>query len=258
LKKRIWVLTLFPEYFDAFLKCGVAGKALANERMIHEKNQFELNIVNIRDYALNKYKSVDDTAYGGGAGMVMLPEVLKNAFMKGIVEAGQYRENFKDQLHVIYTSPRGKTWDSDYAKNISSRFFQFEPNEKDLVFICGRYEGIDERFLANYVDEHISLGDFILTGGELAVLVFLDSSLRYVPGVLGNKVSAEEESFENNLLEQPQYTKPREFEGIQVPEIMLSGHHEKIKKFEFEEKMRMTKLYRPDLYEKYEQKKGKK
>lgn len=250
--KKIWVLTLFPEYFEAFLKCGVAGKALSNERMINEENRFELKVVNIRDYALNKYKSVDDTAYGGGAGMVMLPEVLKNAFLKGVVEVGGY-DNYKEQLHVIYTSPRGKTWDSDYAKNIANNYFQFKESEKDLVFLCGRYEGIDERFLQNYVDEHISLGDFILTGGELAVLVFLDSSLRYVPGVLGNKVSAEEESFENFLLEYPQYTKPREFEGLAVPETILSGHHENIKKYQLEERIRMTKTYRNDLYEKYKE-----
>ncbi|MFZ4714852.1 MAG: tRNA (guanosine(37)-N1)-methyltransferase TrmD [Bacteriovoracaceae bacterium] len=249
--KRIWIITLFPEYFIPFLEHGVAGKALRNERAVKDENTFELKLLNLRDFALNKYKSVDDTSYGGGAGMVMLPDVLKNALFKGVIEAGAYGEDYKKKLHVVFPSPRGKTWTNEYCKDFATRFYQFKEAEKDLVFICGRYEGIDERFIQNYVDEQMSVGDFILTGGELAVLSILDSSLRYVPGVLGNKLGAQEESFENFLLEQPQYTKPREFESLPVPEELVSGHHENILKYQLKERERLTKLHRPDLWEKY-------
>ncbi len=249
--KRIWVITVFPEYFTTFKNCGVAGKALSNERAVTDDTRFELNILNLRDFSLNKYKSVDDTSYGGGAGMVMLPEVLKNALINGVVIPGNYGENFKEKIHVVFPSPRGKTWTNNYCKDFANRFYQFNDDEKDLVFICGRYEGIDERFITNYVDEQISVGDYILTGGELATLTILDSSLRYVPGVLGNKCGPQEESFEEDLLEQPQYTKPREFEGLSVPEELVSGHHEKINQFQLAERERLTQAYRPDLWEKY-------
>jgi tRNA (guanine37-N1)-methyltransferase len=256
MQKKIWVITLFPEYFSTFIECGVAGKALRNERAVTDENRFEFNVINLRDYALNKYKSVDDTSYGGGAGMVILPEVLKNALFKGIIEPGLYGENYKQKLHIVFPSPRGKTWTNEYCKDFAQRFYQFTNEEKDLVFICGRYEGIDERFIQNYVDEQISVGDYILTGGEIATLAIIDSSLRYVPGVLGNKLGPTEESFENFLLEQPQYTKPREFEGLTVPEELLSGHHENISKYQLKERERLTKIHRPDLWEKYQ--KGKK
>lgn len=255
MQKTIWVITLFPDYFMPFLENGVAGKALRNERAVNEENSFSLKILNLRDFALNKYKSVDDTSYGGGAGMVMLPDVLKNALMKGVVEAGGYGENYKQKLHVIFPSPRGKTWTNEGCKDFAHRFYKFQAEEKDLVFICGRYEGIDERFIQNYVDEQLSVGDYILTGGELAVLTILDSSLRYVPGVLGNKLGPQEESFEQNLLEQPQYTKPREFEALSVPDELVSGHHENILKYQLRERERLTKLHRPDLWQKYQKEK---
>lgn len=253
--KKIWILTLFPEYFLPLKNCGIAGKALSNERMENKDNQFEFNLINIRDFTLNKYKSVDDTSYGGGAGMVMLPEILKNAFLNGVVKAGNYGDNYKEKLHFVFPSPRGKIWSNVAAKKFSSDYFSFTEGEKDLVFLCGRYEGVDERFITNYIDEEISLGDYVLTGGEIATMCILDSALRFIPGVLGNKLGAIEESFESGLLEEPQYTKPSVFENLAVPEILLSGHHAHIEKYKLEEKLRVTKKYRQDLYEIYKGKK---
>lgn len=256
MKKNIWIVTLFPEFFSPLLNCGVAGKALSGSRMENPDNSFAIHLVNPRDYVLNKYKSVDDTAYGGGAGMVMLPEILKRTLLEGIVAKGNYGENFKEKLHVIFPSPRGKVWSNSLAREFTKKNLSFNETEKDLVFICGRYEGIDERFIQHYVDEEISIGNYILTGGELAVMCILDSALRFVPGVLGNKMGANEESFENGLLEEPQYTKPQVFEGLNVPEVLLNGHHANIQKFNLEEKIRITKNYRPDLWELYLEKQG--
>lgn len=242
--KRIWILTLFPEYFKTLMDCGIAGQALRGERSDGDF-KFEVHLINIRDYATTKYKSVDDSPYGGGPGMVMRADILKEALFKGVVEAGQYLSE-KD-LHVIYTSPRGRVWNNKVAREFGTT--HLSNSHKDVVFVCGRYEGVDERFLEKYVNEYYSIGDVVLTGGEIAVMLMLDSAIRFVPGILGNKLSSEHDSFEDGLIEYPQYTKPREFEGMEVPAVLVEGHHKKIQEWQKEEKIRLTKIYRPDLLE---------
>ncbi|EQC49341.1 tRNA (guanine(37)-N(1))-methyltransferase [Bacteriovorax sp. BSW11_IV] len=243
---RIWIITLFPEYFAPLKDVGVAGQALQGMR----GEGIELHTVLLRDYSPKGHKGVDDAPYGGGPGMVMRADVLKNALMEGIVGPGQYGENFKDKLHVIYTGPRGKVWNNEYCKDLAGRYLG-ENKTKDLVFICGRYEGIDERFLEEYVDETICLGDFVLTGGEIPVMAIIDSAMRFSKGVLGNNESANLDSFEDGLLEHAQYTRPMEFDGKKVPEVLLSGHHKNIELHRQKEKEYFTKKFRPDLYEKY-------
>jgi tRNA (guanine37-N1)-methyltransferase len=242
--KKIWILTLFPEYFKPLLDCGIAGSALRGERS--EDIKFDVHLVNIRDYSTTKYKSVDDSPYGGGPGMVMKADILRDALIKGVVEKGGYTG--VEDLIVVYTSPRGVVWNNKVAREFGTE--KLSHTSKDLVFICGRYEGVDERFLEKYVNEFYSIGDFVLTGGELAVMIMLDSSIRFVPGILGNKLSSEYDSFEDGLIEYPQFTKPPEFEGMTVPEILLSGHHKKIEEWQKAEKKRMTKKWRPELLEK--------
>lgn len=252
MKKRIWVLTLFPDFFKAFTECGVIGQVLRNKREL--ESEFEFNIVDIREYALNKYKSVDDTPFGGGPGMVMKADVLFNTLDKGVrVPAGH--EDFK-KMHVIYTSPRGSVWDRDECHQFSQTYLQANQLEtqKEIVFICGRYEGIDERFLESYVDQFISIGDYVLTGGELAVMSILDSSFRFIDGVLGNEDSYQQDSFENGLIEYPQYTKPRDFQGHEIPEVLLSGHHKKIQEYQIQKQEEFTQKHRPDLWKKYQSK----
>ena len=241
IKRRIWILTLFPEYFKPFLECGISGSAFRGERS--EGIKFELHFVNIRDYSTTNYKSVDDTPYGGGPGMIMRGDILRDALVKGVVEQGEY-QGLQD-LHVIYASPRGRPWSNVVAREFGIRTLSHPT--KDVVFICGRYEGVDERFLEKYVNEYYSLGDFVLTGGEIAVMAILDSAIRFVPGILGNKLSSEYDSFEDGLLEYPQYTRPADFEGLHVPEVLLSGHHKKIQEWQLEEKKKMTKKWRKDL-----------
>lgn len=248
--RRIWVLTLFPEFFDSLLSCGVVGQALRGERT----QQIELKTLNPRDYAPSNYKGVDDSPYGGGPGMVMRADILKSALMEGVVKAGSYdSQNYKDQLKVIYTAPRGKVWNHSTCVSFAERMWGGE-RAYDLVFICGRYEGIDERFIQNDVDEIFSLGDFVLSGGEIAVMAMLDSALRFMPGVLGNKLSSAEDSFSQGLIEHPQYTRPAEYEGLSVPSVLLSGHHEKIQKYQTQQAQELTQNLRPDLWEKYQQK----
>lgn len=240
MKKRIWIITLFPQYFSSFLELGIIGSVLKGKR----GPQFEVNTISLRDFSPNDYKGVDDAPFGGGPGMVIRADILKAALM-GVVEQGSYGENFKEKLHVVYPSPRGRLWENSYCKEFARK--NFSQDSKDLVFICGRYEGIDERFIEKYIDEEISLGDFILTGGELATMVILDSSLRFVEGVLGNKESAEFESFQNQMLEGPQFTRPREFEGLEVPSVLISGNHAEISKYQERERHRVTEKFRPDL-----------
>jgi tRNA (guanine37-N1)-methyltransferase len=242
MKKRIWILTLFPEFFKPLLECGIAGQALRGERGQGEFG-LELITVNIRDYAQNKYKSVDDSPYGGGPGMVMRADILRDALLQGVVAAGAYAS--LDDLQVIYTSPRGRVWNNLLAREFGTQ--NLSASSQDLVFICGRYEGVDERFLEKYVQAYYSLGDYVLTGGELAVMVMLDSAVRFVPGILGNKLSSTSDSFEDGLIEYPQYTKPREFEGLEVPPVLLEGHHQKILQWQEEQKREMTRRFRPDL-----------
>lgn len=240
--KRIWILTLFPEFFKPLLECGIAGQALRGERNSDEF-KFQVGFVNIRDYSVTKYKSVDDTPYGGGPGMVMRADILRDALVKGVVEAHGYKS--LNELHVVYTSPRGIVWNNKIAREFGAG--PLSAPEKDVVFICGRYEGIDERFLEKYVNEFYSVGDYVLTGGEIAVMAILDSAVRFVPGVLGNKLSSVVDSFEDGMIEHPQYTKPQEFEGATVPDVLTGGHHKKIVEWQKAEKLRLTKKHRPDL-----------
>ncbi len=241
MQRRVWILTLFPEFFRPLLDCGIAGQALRGARAdgIH----FSVETVNIRNWGMGNYKAVDDTPFGGGPGMIMRADVLRAALLEGVVQAGGYQS--LAELEVIYTSPRGQVWDNQVARAFAGEVLA----QKDVVFICGRYEGIDERFLERYVNRVYSIGDYVLTGGEIAVMALLDSSVRFVEGILGNKASANEDSFEDGLLECPQYTKPREFEGVDVPEILLSGHHAKIQAWQLEQKRALTKKLRPDLWQ---------
>lgn len=255
MKRKIFIITLFPEYFEPLINCGVVGQALRGERVDTENPlQFEINCLNPRDFTVNNYKGVDDTPFGGGAGMVIRADVLKKTLLEGVVQAHGYTDH--RDLHVIYTSPRGQVWNDQSAKTFADTYFNPKHAGQDLVYICGRYEGVDERFLQLYVNEYFSIGDFVLSGGEIAVLTMLDSALRFAPAVLGNRVSFEDESFSQGLIEYPQYTKPRSFEGMDVPEVLMSGHHKNIKQFQHEQALAMTKKWRPDLYQNYLNKKA--
>ena len=217
------VLTLFPQMFSS-LKESIIGRAV-KDKIIN------INTVNIRDFSKNKHNKVDDTPYGGGAGMVIMPDVVYRAY-----NSLENKENAK----VIYMSPQGKKLNQKKVLEFSK--------EKHLIILCGHYEGIDQRVLDKIVDEEISIGDYVLTGGELPAMVLIDSVSRYVEGVL-SKDSIKEESFSNNLLEYPQYTRPEIFEGIKVPEILLSGNHKEIEKWRNEKSLETTKNKRPDLLE---------
>ncbi len=218
------ILTLFPEMFEV-LNESIIGKA-------QEKKLIEINLINIRDFSKDKHKKVDDNPYGGGAGMVMMPDVVYDAY---------FSIKDKENAKVIYLSPQGKKLDQEKVKELSK--------QKHLILLCGHYEGIDQRVLDEIVDEEISIGDYVLTGGELPAMVLVDSVSRYVGGVL-NEESVEEESFSSKLLEYPQYTRPEEFRGKRVPEVLLSGHHENIKKWREEKSLEVTKIKRPDLLNK--------
>ena len=216
------VLTLFPEMFDV-LKQSVIGRA-------QEKELVDINLVNIRDFSQDKHKKVDDTPYGGGAGMVMMPDVVYRA----------YQSVKTDKAKVIYMSPQGKKLDQKKVEDLAK--------QEHLILLCGHYEGIDQRVIDKIVDEEISIGDYVLTGGEIPAMVLIDSVCRYVKGVLKEE-SIKEESFSNGLLEYPQYTRPEIFEGEKVPEILLSGNHQKIEKWRKEKSFEITKQKRPDLLE---------
>jgi len=220
------VFTLYPEIFPGPLSKGLYGKALS-------KNLWNLNIVNIRDAAEDKHKTVDDTPYGGGSGMLLKADVLAKSLDKNKIEGEK----------VIYLSPKGKKFDQNYARELS--------NEKSVSFICGHFEGVDERVLSTRNIEEISIGDYILSGGETAAFVMIDSILRLLPGVLGNENSRIDESFENGLLEYPQYTKPQIWEEKAVPEVLLSGDHSKIKDWRLSQSEAITRVRRPDLWQKY-------
>lgn len=214
------VLTLFPEMFSS-LEESIIGKA-------REKGLIEINLINIRDFSKDKHKKVDDTPYGGGAGMVMMPDVVYDAY-----------SSIQDKnAKVIYMSPQGKVLNQEKVQELSK--------EESLILLCGHYEGIDQRVLDEIVDEEISIGDYVLTGGELPAMVLIDAVSRYVKGVL-NDESTQEESFSNNRLEYPQYTRPEVFRGKRVPEVLLSGHHGNIKKWRDEQSLEITKIKRPDL-----------
>ena len=223
------IFTLYPEFFPGPLSKGLYGKAMS-------KNLWDLKVVNIRDSATDKHKTVDDTPYGGGSGMLMKPDVL----------AKSIDDNKKDGERIFYLSPKGKLFDQNFAKDLSM--------EKSISLICGHFEGVDERILSTRNIEEISLGDFVLSGGETAAMVVLDSVLRLLPGVLGNEQSADDESFENGLLEYPQYTKPQIWEEKSVPNVLLSGDHAKIKDWRLSQSEAITRVRRPDLWEKYNKK----
>ena len=220
------VFTLYPEIFPGPLSKGLYGKALS-------KNLWNLNIVNIRDAAEDKHKTVDDTPYGGGSGMLLKADVLAKSLDQNKIEGEK----------VIYLSPKCKKFDQNYARELS--------NEKSVSFICGHFEGVDERVLSTRNIEEISIGDYILSGGETAAFVMIDSILRLLPGVLGNENSRIDESFENGLLEYPQYTKPQIWEEKAVPEVLLSGDHSKIKDWRLSQSEAITRVRRPDLWQKY-------
>ena len=220
------VLTLFPEMFQA-IKQSILGRA-------EEKNLIQINLINIRDFSKDKHKKVDDTPYGGGAGMVIMPDVVYRAY-KSI-------KNDEKNAKVIYMSPQGQTLNQAKVESLAK--------EKHLIILCGHYEGIDQRVLDKIVDEEISIGDYVLTGGEIPAMALIDSVSRYVEGVLTGE-SIKEESFSEGLLEYPQYTRPEIFEGVKVPEVLLSGHHENINKWRKEQAIHITKTKRPDLLKNY-------
>lgn len=237
--KNIWVLTMIPEMFDPFLNFGVVGSSLRGER---GEGVPKLNLVPISDFCDKGFKGVDSPPYGGGAGMVMRADVLEKTLIEGVFIAGQYKEP-KNELRVIATGPRGTLFNQSVANDLKS-------DKRDIVFVCGRYEGIDERFLDKYVDEHISLGDFIISGGELACMSYIDAVVRLFDGALGNAESALTESFENGtLLEHPHYTRPQIACELAVPGVLTSGDHKKISKWREEESIKMTRTYRPELME---------
>ena len=223
---RAQVFTLYPEIFPGPLAKGIYGKAQNNKL-------WDLSVINIRDVATDKHKTVDDTPYGGGTGMLLKADVLANSL----------DQNVKKGERIFYLSPKGKIFDQKLAQDLSK--------EKSISLICGQFEGVDERVLTTRNIEEISIGDYVLSGGETAALVVLDSVLRLLPGVLGNDKSSVDETFENGLLEYPQYTKPQIWEEKSVPEVLLSGDHSKIKDWRLSQSEAITRDRRPDLWEKY-------
>lgn len=224
------VLTLFPDMIRDGMNTSIIGRAMAGGFL-------DIEAVNIRDYAFNKHQKVDDYPYGGGAGMLMQAEPVYLAYQS-------VEEKIGYKPRVVFLTPQGKVFNQEMAKNFA--------REKDLVFLCGHYEGIDERVLEEIVTDYVSIGDYVLTGGELAAMVMIDAISRLVPGVLHNDVSAEFESFQDHLLEYPQYSRPETWHGKQVPPILLSGHHANIEKWRREQSIIRTAENRPDLLEKAE------
>jgi|TARA_E500000178_G_C16919755_1_gene706643 tRNA (guanine37-N1)-methyltransferase len=220
------IFTLYPEIFPGFLSKGLYGKALSNKT-------WNLKVVNIRDSAEDKHKTVDDTPFGGGSGMLIKADILAKSIDK----------NKNKNERIFYLSPKGKKFDQEFAKELSK--------EKSISLICGHFEGVDERVLLTRNIEEISIGDYILSGGESAAFIVLDSILRLLPGILGNEQSKNDESFEKGLLEYPQYTKPQIWEEKNVPDVLLSGNHSKIKNWRLSQSEAITRLRRPDLWKKY-------
>jgi len=225
---KFHVMTLFPEMIENGLGMSIIGRAMT-------KGILRIKTHNIRDYAFNKHKSVDDYPYGGGAGMLMQAEPVYQTY-EAICGEGEKRPR------CIYLSPQGKTFSQDMAKELSK--------EEELIFLCGHYEGIDERVLEEIVTDYVSIGDFVLTGGELPAMVMIDTIARLIPGVLSNDASAQFESFQDNLLEYPHYSRPETWHEKKVPEVLLSGHHEKIDKWRREKSIIRTAKWRPDLLDK--------
>ena len=219
------ILTLYPDIYPGYLGYSLLGKAL-------QKKIWELNIYNLRDFGEGKHKVVDDKPFGGGAGMIIKPDILGNAIEKTLIKN-------HDQQKLVYLSPKGKPFKQVDAEKFSQ--------SNGVSILCGHFEGIDQRIIDIYEIEEISMGDYVLTGGEVASFAFLDAIIRLLPGVLGNEISIKDESFSDNLLEYPQYTKPQEYKNIKVPDILLSGNHEKIAEWRREKSIEITKKNRPDL-----------
>ncbi len=224
---RYYVMTLFPEMIEQAMSTSIMGRA-------REEGRIELQVLNIRDFTLDKHNRVDDYPYGGGAGMVMEAEPVYRCFEHICSEAGR-------RPRLVYLTPQGGVFTQPMAKDFSG--------EKEIAFLCGHYEGVDERVLEEIVTDYVSIGDYVLTGGELPALVMMDAIARLVPGVLHNEDSAETESFSDGLLEYPQYTRPVKILGREVPDVLMSGHHEKIRQWRREMSKQRTKERRPDLYE---------
>lgn len=221
------VMTLFPEMIEQAMSCSITGRAM-------KAGYISLNAVNIRDYAENKHNRVDDYPYGGGAGMVMQAGPVYRCY-------NAITEHIKGKPRVVYLSPMGKTFQQDMAKEYAK--------EEDIIFLCGHYEGIDERVLEEIVTDYVSIGDYVLTGGELPALVMMDAISRMVPGVLNNADSAVTESFADHLLEYPQYTRPEEWQGKKVPEVLLSGNHKLLAEWYRKQSVIRTAKHRPDMLE---------
>ncbi len=232
---NFYVMTLFPEMIEQGLNTSIIGRAI-------EKNLLSLKAVNIRDYTLDKHKRVDDYPYGGGAGMLMTVEPVIRTF-EAIKQDIKETTGSDQRPRVVYLTPWGHTFTQTMAQEFAK--------EENLVFLCGHYEGIDERALEEVATDFVSIGDYVLTGGELPAMVMIDAISRLIPNVLNNKDSAEYESFTGNLLEHPQYTRPENYQGKKVPEVLLSGHHAKIEAWKKEQSLLRTRKYRPDLLNKY-------
>ena len=219
------ILTLYPDIYPGYLGYSLLGKAL-------EKKIWELNIYNLRDFGEGKHKTVDDKPFGGGAGMIIKPDILGDAIAETLIKN-------HDQQKLVYLSPKGKPFKQVDAEKFSQ--------SNGVSILCGHFEGIDQRVIDIYEVEEISMGDYVLTGGEVASFAFLDAIIRLLPGVLGNEISIKDESFSDNLLEYPQYTKPQEYKNIKVPDVLLSGNHEKIAEWRREKSIEITEKNRPDL-----------
>ena len=222
-------MTLFTDIFNSYMNESIMKRAV-------DKGSIEVYIYNIRDFSNNKHKKVDDYPFGGGAGMLMTPQPIYDTYMH-IVNTHDIKNP-----RVIYLTPKGKVHSQEIAQDMSI--------SDDIILLCGHYEGIDQRIIDLIVTDEISIGDYVLTGGELPALILIDSISRLIPGVLSQNESFEEESFKDNLLEYPHYTRPREFMGMKVPDILLSGNHKKIEQWRYDESVKVTKERRPDLYKK--------
>ena len=222
-------MTLFPEIFHSYMNESIMKRAI-------EKEIIEVHVYNIRDFSTNKHKKVDDYPFGGGAGMLMTPQPIYDTY-RHIVD----KHNIENP-RVVYLTPKGQVYKQEIAQDLSLG--------DDIILLCGHYEGIDQRIIDLIVTDEVSIGDYVLTGGELPALIMIDSIARLIPGVLSQNESFEEESFKDDLLEYPHYTRPREFMGMQVPDVLLSGNHIRIEEWRLEESKKITKLRRPDLYKK--------